>query len=76
MPKPKGKAGSSRGHNKNFRRRPTKDSTYDHIPESAIDREPDAGELEDEDSTGSRIKIDVPVAMWVCEATPRGVSHN
>ena len=75
MPKPKGKTGPSRGHNKHFKRRPTTKSTHDHIPESAIDivREPDAEDPEDEEP---RIKIDVPVAMWVCETTPHAISSQ
>jgi len=67
MPKPKGKAGPSKGHNKNFKRRSAGKSTYDYIPESAIDREPGGEEQEDDNSTSPRIKIDVPVAMWVCK---------
>ncbi|KAF9788448.1 DUF367-domain-containing protein [Thelephora terrestris] len=64
MPKPKGKAGPSKGYNKNTKRRPTIRAIDDRIPESAIDRAPDVEELEDEDSTDLRINIDVPVAMW------------
>jgi hypothetical protein len=70
MPKPKGKTGPSKGHNKNFKRRPTTTLSHDYIPDSAVDREPDADEPEDGDSTSSKLKIDVPVAMWVCETTP------
>ena len=69
MPKPKGKTGPFKGHNKNFRHRPATKSTHEYIPESAVDREPDLEEPEDEDSTSS-IEIDVPVAMWVRESTP------
>lgn len=76
MPKPKGKAGPSKGYNKYFKRRPTTKPTYDHVPESAIDRKPDVEEPEDEDSACSRIKIDVPVAMWVCETTPHAMSFG
>lgn len=67
MPKPKGKAGPSKGYNKQFKRRPTARATHDYIPESAIDREPDVEEPEDEDSANSRVKVDVPIAMWVRE---------
>ena len=67
MPKPKGKAGSSKGYNKQFKRRLTARATHDYIPESAIDRDPDVEGSEDEDSASSRIKIDVPIAMWVRE---------
>lgn len=76
MPKPKGKAGSSKGHNKNFKRRPTPKSEYDHIPESAIDREPDNKEPEDDDPANSKTKIGVPVAMWVCGITPYDDRHD
>jgi hypothetical protein len=72
MPKPKGKAGPSKGHNKNSKRRSAPKSEYDYIPESAIDREPNVEESEDDDSTSSRIKIDIPVAMWVSETTLHG----
>jgi hypothetical protein len=73
MPKPKGKAGPSKGYNKNTKRRPTIRAIDDRIPESAIDREPD-GELEDGDSTDLRINIDVPVAMWVREIPPYDIT--
>ena len=69
---PKGKAGPSKHHNKNYKRHPVAKLTYDHIPESVIDREYDTDEPENEDSTGSKMKIDVPIAMWVCR-TP---SHD
>ena len=72
MPKPKGKAGSSKGYNRNFRRRPAPKSECDSIPESAIDREPDGEEPEDNDSTRMRTKISIPVAMWVCKITLHG----
>ena len=76
MPKPKNKSGPSKGHNKNKRRPTTTKLTHDYIPESAVDREPDAKEPEDAESTNSRIKIDVPVAMWVCETTPYATSFT
>ena len=76
MPKPKGKAGSSKGHNKNFRRRPAPKSEHDYIPESAIDREPDDGEPEDDDPINLRMKISVPVAMWVCKIALCGNPHD
>ena len=69
MPKPKGKTGPSKGHNKNFKRRPAQKLECDYVPESAIDREPDNEEPEDDDSTSLRIRIDVPVAMWVCKTS-------
>jgi len=63
MPRPKGKAGPSKGHNKNFKRRSAAKPAYeyDYIPESAIDREPECEEPEGGDL---KMKIDVPVAMW------------
>ena len=73
MPKPKGKAGPSKGHNKNFKRRSAPKFKGDYIPESAIDREPGDEEPEDEDL---RIKIDVPVAMWVCKTIKHGGPHD
>ena len=76
MPKPKGKAGPSRGRNKNFKHRSAPKSATDYIPESAIDRGLDDGEPEDSDSTSSKIKIDVSVAMWVCKTTMYGVPHD
>jgi len=76
MPKPKGKAGPSRGRNKNFKHRQVSKPAEDYIPESAIDREPDDGEAEDDDLTTLRIKIDVPVAMWVCKAFLYDAPHN
>ena len=76
MPKLKGKAGPSKGHNKNSKRRSAPKSEYDYIPESAIDREPNGEEPEDDGSASSRIKIDVPVAMWVSETTLHGGPHN
>ena len=76
MPKPKGKAGSSKGHSKNFKRRPAQKSEHDHIPESAIDRDPDGEEPEDDDSPSLRTKIGVPVAMWVCKITLHGGPHD
>ena len=76
MPKPKGKAGSSKGYNKNFKRRPAPESERDCIPESAIDREPDSEEPDDNDSTSTKTKISVPVAMWVCKITLHGGPHN
>lgn len=76
MPKPRGKTGPSRGHSKIFKRRTAPKSECDYAPESAIDREPDAGEPEDDGSTNSRIKIGVPVAMWVCQTTLYGDPRN
>jgi len=76
MPKPKGKAGSSKGYNKNFKRRPAPKSEHDYIPESAVDREPDGDEPEDDDSTSLRTKINVPVAMWVCKIALHGDPHD
>ena len=76
MPKPKGRAGPSRGHNKNFKRRPAPKPENDYVPESAIDREPDDEESEGDDSASLRIKIDVPVAMWVCKITPYGDARS
>jgi len=76
MPKPKGKAGSSKGYKKNFKRRPGPKSEHDYIPESAIDREPDDGQLEDDGPMNLRMKISVPVAMWVCKITLRGGPHD
>ena len=76
MPRPKGKAGPSRGHNKNFKRRPAPKPTADYIPESAIDRGLDDEEPEDDGSTNLRINIDVPVAMWVRKTTPCNVTHD
>ena len=72
MPKPKGKAGSSKGYSRNFKRRPAPKSDRDYIPESAIDRQPDYGEPQDDDPTSLRTKINVPVAMWVCKITLHG----
>lgn len=69
MPKPKRKASSSKGYNKNTKRRSAPKSECDYVPESAIDREPDDEEPEDGDSASLRIKISVPVAMWVCKTT-------
>jgi len=76
MPKPKGKAGPSKGHNKNFKRRSAPKFKDDYIPESAIDREPGGEEPEGDDSTSLRIKIDVPVAMWVCKTIVYGDPHD
>jgi hypothetical protein len=78
MPKPKNKAGPPRGQNKNTKRRVATKITlgYDYIPESIIDREPDTEKPEDEDSASSRTKIDVPIAMWVCETSPCNLSRN
>lgn len=75
MPKPKGKAGPSKGHNKNFKRRTALKPASDYIPESAIDRELDDEEA-GEDSTGLKIKIDVPVAMWVCKVILYDIPHD
>ena len=76
MPKPKGKAGSSRGRNKNFKRRPAPKPATDYIPESAIDRGPDDEEPEDDDSASLKIKINVPVAMWVRNTTLCSVPYG
>ena len=76
MPKPKGKVGPPRSHGKNPKRRPARKPADDHIPESAIDRGPDDDKPQDDDSTSSRIEIDVPVAMWVCKITLQAVPHS
>lgn len=76
MPKPKGKVGPRRSRGKNPKRRPAPEPANDHIPESIIGRGSDDDEPEDDDSTSLRIKIDVPVAMWVCKTTLQGVPHS
>ena len=76
MPKPKGKTGPSRRNNKNAKRCLAPKLADDYIPASAIDREPDDEGPEDDDSTGLRIKIDVPVAMWVCKTILCGCPHG
>ena len=76
MPKPKGKTSPSRRNNKNAKRRLAPKLADDYIPASAIDREPDDEGPEDDDSTALRIKIDVPVAMWVCKTILCGCPHD
>lgn len=59
MPKPKSKTHSARPHGKPRRERATEDN---YVPESAIDRDEEGEDLDDE--TEPKLKIQVPVGMW------------
>lgn len=76
MPKPKGKVGPPRNHGKNPKRRRAPEPANDYIPESIIGRGSDDNEPEDDDPTSLSIRIDVPVAMWVCKITLLAFLHD